>query len=90
MPRPAPDPEKVYQLSQVPKPAAPGPVVPPGSPYEFKVYLNADGSIRLTFKCKNPPGASGTAYTVRRRPLTGTAQQFVYVGATGRKEFVDR
>lgn len=78
----------VYALAQIPPPKTPGPVPPPGSPYEFRVELLSTGAITLTWKCDNPPSSVGTIYEVRRRATTGTAP-FAYVGAAGTREFTD-
>lgn len=78
----------VYTLAQIPPPQAPGTVPPPGTPFDFKLGLLQDGSLELTWKCDNPPGSVGTIYEVRRK-ATGAASPWIFVGATGIKEFVD-
>src|SRR5688572_980052 len=40
--------------------AKPAPLPPPGKPDAHRVMLLGDGSIQLTWKCKNPPGSRGT------------------------------
>jgi hypothetical protein len=82
----APDPNKVYALSELSPPAPPKPLAPPGTPTDFTVALNADGSIKLKWKCKNPSGTNGVVYSLRRR--TGTAP-YMYLGATGTKNYTD-
>ncbi|HYE18280.1 MAG TPA: hypothetical protein VEA69_07535 [Tepidisphaeraceae bacterium] len=77
----------VYVLAEIPPPATPSPVGPPGTPYELKVGLNPDGTIKLSWKCANPAGAHGTIYTVgRRTPASGP---FTQVGGSGTRSFVD-
>lgn len=66
--------------------ATPEPVPQPGTPTSFKVTLNADGSLDLGWKCKNPPGSRGTIYQVWRKIGAG---EFTYVGGTGARKFVD-
>jgi len=82
------DPNKTYGLAQIDPIAPPSPVGPPGVCTDFKVFLNSDGSIRLTWKCKNPPNAAGTGYAVRRR--NGPTGSFMFVGTSGKKDFIDR
>lgn len=82
------NPNTVYTLAQIDPVAPPSPVGPPGACTDFKVFLNSDGSIRLTWKSKNPANASGTGYAVRRR--NGATGAFVFVGTSGKKEFIDR
>ncbi|HEV7298826.1 MAG TPA: hypothetical protein VGN72_05625 [Tepidisphaeraceae bacterium] len=58
----------------------------PGTPSNFKVSLGADGSLELSWKCRNP-GASGTMYRVDRK--IGSSGEFEYIGGVGGKRFVD-
>ena len=83
----ATDGNTVYTLALIPVPATPTPLPPPGTPSDFRVELNPDGSLKLRWKCVNPPGSSGTIYQVSRR--TGSAGAFSVVGATGAKNFLD-
>jgi hypothetical protein len=82
----SPDPNTVYRLSEINPPAPPTPLAPPGTPTDFTVALNADGSITLKWKCKNPSGGGGVVYSLRRRSGTGP---YLYVGATGTKDYTD-
>lgn len=82
----APDPNEVYRLSEINPPAPPTPLAPPGTPTDFTVGLNADGSITLKWKCKNPSGTNGVVYSLRRRSGTGA---YMYLGATGTKDYTD-
>jgi hypothetical protein len=77
----------VYVLAQIPAPATPTPVGPPGTPTDFAITLQQNGALTLTWKCANPPGASGTIYQVYRK--IGTAAEFSFVGASGQRKFVD-
>ena len=77
----------VFPLAQIPAPATPSPVGPPGTPTSFNVSLTQDGFVTLKWKCNNPSGASGTVYEVRRR--VGTTNMFAYLGTEGRKSFTD-
>lgn len=77
----------VYPLAQIPAPVVPGPTPPPGKPTEMVVTLDATGALKLKWKCPNPPGAGGTIYQLWRR--IGAAGEFVYIGGTGNKSFID-
>lgn len=77
----------VYVLAQIPSPATPTPVGPPGTPTDFRIELLQYGGLKLTFKCANPAGSVGTIYEVKRR--NGATGAFVYIGATGVKNFTD-
>jgi hypothetical protein len=77
----------VYTLAEIPPPATPTPVGPPGTPTDFRVALNPDGSIKMTWKCANPAGASGTIYQVARR--TGATGPFVALTSVGTRSLTD-
>jgi hypothetical protein len=77
----------VYFLAQIPAPALPAPIPPPGTPTDFAVTLNPDGSLKLRWKCANPAGSQGTVYQLSRR--IGEAGPFFVVGVTGSRSFVD-
>jgi hypothetical protein len=83
----ATDGDGVYFLAQIPAPATPSPVPPPGKPTDFTVALSEGGGLTLKWKCPNPPGAQGPVYQVSRR--TGATGDFALVGATGTRQFVD-
>jgi hypothetical protein len=83
----ATDGDNVYVLAAIPAPATPSPVGPPGTPSNFTVELAQNGAITLKWKCVNPVGAAGTIYQVSRR--IGASGEFGFVGASGRKKFVD-
>ncbi|HEX3358852.1 MAG TPA: hypothetical protein VHS31_17880 [Tepidisphaeraceae bacterium] len=79
--------DSVYSLAQIPAPATPSPKPAPGTPTDFNVSLNADGSLELGWKCVNPTGTTGTIYQVWRR--IGPTADFVYLGGSGTKDFID-
>jgi hypothetical protein len=76
----------LFAVAQLSPPKTPGPVAAPGRPHTERVQLRSDGSLRLTWRCKNPRGSSGTRYEIRRSVDRGA---FVHVGAVGKKSFVD-
>ncbi len=82
------NPSAVYAAAQIPSPATPTPMAPPGQPTDFKAQLNSDGSIRLSWKCPNPQGATSTIYFVRRR-LANSTGAYTQVGVVGERAFVD-
>jgi hypothetical protein len=77
--------DSVYSLAQIPAPATPSPVGPPGTPTDFSVELDGNGTLNLKWKCVNPAG--GTMYQVYRR--IGGDGEFTYLGGSGDKKFVD-
>lgn len=81
-----PNPDSVYAAANIPAPAAPAPVGPPGTPTDFTVALQQNGAVTLGWKCVNPQGAMGTIYEVRRKTGSGA---FQFVGAIGIKKFTD-
>ena len=81
------DGNSIYTLALLPIPATPTPVPPPGTPTDFKATLETDGSIELTWKCPNPPGAAGTTYQISRR--TGATGDFVMLTTVGSRSFID-
>jgi hypothetical protein len=79
--------DSIYTLANIPAPATPSPVPPPGTPFQMKVALYPDGSIQLAWKCNNPVGSVGTLYNVFRQ--LGGAGDFVFIGGVGQRDFVD-
>jgi hypothetical protein len=82
--------DSVYRLAMIPAPKKASPIKPPGQPSGFTLSANQDGSVVLRWTCKNPRGAVGTMYHVRRKlgdPLAPGS--FEFLGAVGEKEFVD-
>lgn len=76
----------VYALAQIPAPAEPGPVGPPGQPYDMTIGLAATGAVILGWKCDNPSGSQGTVYEIQRRIGQGP---FQFVELAGEKSFED-
>jgi hypothetical protein len=83
----ATDGPNVYVLAQIPEPATPSPVGPPGTPTDFAIELLQNGALTLKWKCANPPGAVGTIYQVYRK--IGSAVDFSFIGASGGRKFID-
>ena len=83
----------VYQKSLIPPAAAASPLPPPGKPDRFKVRLRQDGTLELSWTCKNPKGSQGTIYEVWRQDgggaggAAGGALRFI--ATAGVKKFVD-
>ena len=88
------DPE-LYALAAIPAPRNASRTPPPGIPSQLKVELLATGALRLAWKCNNPDGTTGTLYEIKRRmvsrgmPRGGENAEFVYIGASGVKQFID-
>ena len=78
---------EVYALAQIPAPATPTPVGPPGTPSDFAVEVQQDGTVVLTWKCNNPAGAGGTTYNVYRR--NDPSGSFEFLGTAGQRKFID-
>lgn len=76
----------VYALAQIPAPASPGPIGPPGQPFNLAVGLLANGALELKWKCDNPAGAQGTVYEIRRRIGAGP---FAHIDLAGERSFID-
>jgi hypothetical protein len=79
--------EGIYPLASIPAPKQASPIAPPGKPERIKASLSQDGTLTLTWRCKNPRGAVGTMYQVSRQ--TGVDGPFVYLATVGEKRFVD-
>ncbi len=80
------DDPNVYTLAQIPPPAPPGVVGPPGTPDNFRVALLQNGAVELGWKCQNPAGGTGTVYEILRSDNGGP---FVFVATAGTKNFTD-
>jgi hypothetical protein len=76
----------VYVLANIPAPATPTPVGPPGRPMDFSVALTEEGYVMLSWKCANPTGSQGTVYEVQRKIGSGS---FEYLSSSGKKSFTD-
>ena len=80
----------VYDIAQIPPPADPSAVPPPGQPNNLTVELDAtSGAITLRWKAVNPRGAQGTSYIVYRRLPADPQGEFQFVGVSGIKKFTD-
>jgi hypothetical protein len=82
----------VYARAQIPPPADPAPIPAPGRP-EITAQLHGNGgALRLTWRCKNPPGSAGTLYEIRRTltpdPHGGAAGGGI-LAVVGAKRFLD-
>ena len=77
----------IYALANVAAPAPYTPKGPPGAPNEFKAALGGNGAVELSWKCKNPPGTSGTMYQIYRR--TSDVGPFTFLGGSGSRKFID-
>ncbi|HYE21537.1 MAG TPA: hypothetical protein VEA69_24035 [Tepidisphaeraceae bacterium] len=78
----------IYTMANIPIPATPSPMPPPGTPTDFTVGLTQDGAPVLGWRCANPRGGAGVVYTVARR-IGDEGQPYVVVGATGVRSFTD-
>ncbi len=76
----------VYVLADVPPPAPPGVIPPPGTPYDFRVGLRQDGSVELRWKSNNPSGGSSVVYEILRSDAGGP---MTFVSNVGEREFID-
>jgi len=81
------NPATVYSMAEIPAPAAPSPVGPPGTPYEPRVELLQTGAIVISWKCTNPSNGGGTIYEVTRR--LGGSGPYTMIGGTGVRSFTD-
>jgi hypothetical protein len=78
----------VYPIAELPDPATPTTMGPPGLCTNLTVTIMPTGALTLKWKCVNPVGASGTSYEVARR--IGTTGSFVNIGSGGgNKTFID-
>lgn len=62
----------VYAAAQIPPPAPPGTLPPPGQPTDISVGLNPDGSLKLRWRAVDAAPTSGVFFAISRR-----------IGATG-------
>lgn len=79
--------ESVYALAKIAASAKPSPIAEPGEPYGFRLELQQIGTLLINWKCHNPRGAGSTIYQVYRQ--IGGAGKFEYLGATGKKKYLD-
>jgi hypothetical protein len=78
---------EVYSKARIPPIARKLKRPPPGTPHTIQSSVDAVGSVELRWRCENPRGTMGTTYQVWRR--MGRAGDWVFVGASGEKRFVD-
>jgi len=78
---------KPYLLARVDPPSKRTRIKPPGKPDDFTFKLDAMGWLELRWTCRNPRGAVGTVYQVRRK--LGHDGKFEVLGMSGEKKFVD-
>jgi hypothetical protein len=83
----AADPVAVYQAALLPMPNTPGVMAAPGVCNGFRAALNPEGSVTISWKCKNPDNAHGTIYQVLRK-LPQEAE-FRQLELTANKRFTD-
>ncbi len=77
----------VYALAQVPMPADPSPLGPPGQPTDVSISLTSAGYLSLKWKADNAAPSSGAYFVVQRKLASETS--FTTVGDSGEKSFVD-
>jgi hypothetical protein len=81
-------PSTIYQLAQIPEPAAPSPFAAPSAPTDLDATLAiTDGGIALRWKAKQPANISGVVYRVERQTGNGTTWELVAL--TGSKITID-
>jgi hypothetical protein len=76
-----------YLLARVDTPSKRTRIKPPGKPDDFSFKWNSMGWLELRWACKNPRGAVGTVYQVRRK--LGHDGKFEVLGMAGEKKFLD-
>jgi hypothetical protein len=81
------NPGAVYAAAQIPAPSTGQPVAPPGTPTDFRVELNSDGSITINWKVKHPEGSTNVVYFVQRKLISEDA--FRLIGGSGEKSYQD-
>jgi hypothetical protein len=83
-----PDPQKTYNIAQIPAPSPRTPSVPPEAPESMSARLNIEtGTLTIRWKVTQPKALSGVVYRIERATgETGTWQQ---VGLVGGKSFED-
>jgi hypothetical protein len=83
------DPTKVWSLATLQPPSNPSSLPAPGAPSNFRASLPDGGGIRIAWDCKNPQGAQGTVYIVRRRLLNAGPNAWTQLAITGSKFWTD-
>ncbi len=77
----------VYAEADVPPPAAPSPLGPPGTPTDIVTTINNRGFVEIRWKADNAANSTGAYFKIERR-LDGE-QAFRLLGTTGLKTFTD-
>ncbi len=75
----------IWEAAMIPAPAVPAPIAPPGQPYDFKVALDGNGNLIITWRADNPAGTQ-TVYRVYR---TISGQPQTYLGDIGGRKYID-
>lgn len=76
------EPASIYALAQIPEPAAPTPLPPPGVPTDFVVTLEPTGAVTLSWTATDASASSGAFFNVFRR-LPGQGGFSPIGGASG-------
>jgi len=80
----------VFVKAEIPPPATPSPVGPPGTPTDYTCTLNPTGLLTIKWKCANPAGGPGTVYEVRRCIGPVDSQSvWTLLGTSGKREYTD-
>lgn len=77
----------VYAEADVPPPAAPSPLGPPGTPTDIVTTINNRGYVEIRWKADNAANSSGAYFKIERR--LDDEQGFRLLGTTGLKTFTD-
>lgn len=83
----SPTPATVYEDAQIPAPAKRSPRPAPGTPVLFKIDLEQNGSLIVSFKCPNPPRVGALTYRVERS--LGAQAPFVFLMNAKERRFED-
>lgn len=77
----------VFNLAQIPPPAAPTPNAAPGAPSAISITLNPQGTITLRWESANSSPSTGGFFNISRR-LAGQSG-FTRIGGAALREFTD-
>ncbi|MCW5776992.1 MAG: hypothetical protein KIS87_11180 [Phycisphaeraceae bacterium] len=77
----------VYAEADVPPPAQPSPLGPPGTPTDIATSINNRGFIDIRWKADNAANSSGAYFKIERR--LDDELTFRLLGTTGLKTFTD-
>lgn len=83
----ATDDTNVYALANVPPPADPEPLGPPGKPTNITSTINSSGHLLLKWKANNAASSTGVYFMVERQ--LNDEPGFTLVGGSGSKDFTD-